>query len=316
MKNNTKESDNEGVWITVSGEASERSTEKDNLLHKNPFLKTEKESKDACEQNGEQEKQNARLQDFLHAIIKPPSENRSHTDSILSLSITHRNRPQLQELTHEYEDFCKTYQTKQTGIDHTRTHLTFQLFDELIRECAIDCSERGLMMVRVRDEAKMTLDAYQMLFSLNKGTFTTKSDHSLRSLAEQNQRLLNATEKKRALQSQILHYKNLMANTEKTMEMLRNSHKQTLLNHEKSLRVLIFYFLDITVLFSQKKTKTKTKKAEEQLQALLEAVKVQGGSLLRKKTAHNASRGTSGSTRTRKHATRTSIFNGVYTSSN
>jgi dynein light intermediate chain len=36
--------------------------------------------------------------------------------------------------------------------------------DELIRQVAINCAERGLLLLRVRDELQMTLRAYQTLY--------------------------------------------------------------------------------------------------------------------------------------------------------
>lgn len=39
-----------------------------------------------------------------------------------------------------------------------------QTFDELIRQTTINCAERGFLLVRVRDEVKMTILAYQTLY--------------------------------------------------------------------------------------------------------------------------------------------------------
>ncbi len=36
--------------------------------------------------------------------------------------------------------------------------------DELIRQVTISCSERGLLLLRIRDEIRMTLAAYQTLY--------------------------------------------------------------------------------------------------------------------------------------------------------
>ena len=36
--------------------------------------------------------------------------------------------------------------------------------DELIRQATLECAERGLMLLRVRDEIRMTIAAYQTLF--------------------------------------------------------------------------------------------------------------------------------------------------------
>merc|ERR1711865_418221 len=39
-----------------------------------------------------------------------------------------------------------------------------QCFDELIRQMGINCPERGLLLLRVRDEIRMTIDAYKTLY--------------------------------------------------------------------------------------------------------------------------------------------------------
>ena len=45
-----------------------------------------------------------------------------------------------------------------------REELYAQCFDELIRQITIDCAERGFLLVRVRDEIRMTVQAYQTLY--------------------------------------------------------------------------------------------------------------------------------------------------------
>jgi len=46
----------------------------------------------------------------------------------------------------------------------TRTHAILYLTDELIRQVCINCAERGLLLLRVRDEIRMTIAAYQTLY--------------------------------------------------------------------------------------------------------------------------------------------------------
>ena len=48
------------------------------------------------------------------------------------------------------------------SILQTRRELYAQCFDELIRQSTINCTERGLLLLRVRDELRMTLHAYQV----------------------------------------------------------------------------------------------------------------------------------------------------------
>jgi hypothetical protein len=43
-------------------------------------------------------------------------------------------------------------------------HLPPRTADELIRQVTINCAERGLLLLRVRDEIRMTIAAYQTLY--------------------------------------------------------------------------------------------------------------------------------------------------------
>ena len=53
-------------------------------------------------------------------------------------------------------------QARETGICPIREELYAQTFDELIRQVTINCAERGLLLLRVRDEMRMTIAAYQV----------------------------------------------------------------------------------------------------------------------------------------------------------
>ena len=55
-------------------------------------------------------------------------------------------------------------QARESGICPIREELHSQCFDEIIRQVTIDCPERGLLLMRVRDELKMTIAAYQTLY--------------------------------------------------------------------------------------------------------------------------------------------------------
>lgn len=50
------------------------------------------------------------------------------------------------------------------GICPVRRELFTQCFDELIRQAAINCGERGLLLLRVRDEFRQTIAGYQSLY--------------------------------------------------------------------------------------------------------------------------------------------------------
>ena len=62
-------------------------------------------------------------------------------------------------------------QARTEGICPIREDLFSQAFDEITRQVTINSPERGLLLMRVRDEHKMTLAAYQTLYqsSVNYG---------------------------------------------------------------------------------------------------------------------------------------------------
>lgn len=53
-------------------------------------------------------------------------------------------------------------QARETGICPVREELYSQCLDELIRQVTINCAERGLLLLRVRDELRMSIAAYQV----------------------------------------------------------------------------------------------------------------------------------------------------------
>ena len=49
-------------------------------------------------------------------------------------------------------------------VNHYNFMVTTRYIDELIRQLTINCAERGLLLLRVRDEIRMTIAAYQTLY--------------------------------------------------------------------------------------------------------------------------------------------------------
>ena len=81
--------------------------------------------------------------------------------SVLPTPATKAEVVQLQE---ELDRRMQANQARETGICPKREELYAQAFDELIRQITINCAERGLLLVRVRDEIRMTIQAYQTLY--------------------------------------------------------------------------------------------------------------------------------------------------------
>ena len=63
----------------------------------------------------------------------------------------------------EYQQSIYTLSTQ------VRRELYAQCLDELIRQTTITCVERGLLLLRLRDESRITLHAYMVTSNSNNG---------------------------------------------------------------------------------------------------------------------------------------------------
>ena len=74
----------------------------------------------------------------------------------------------------------------ETGICPVREELYAQVIDELVRQATVVCVERGLLLLRVRDEMRMTVAAYQknyeslVAFSMRKTLRAEQAQDQLR----------------------------------------------------------------------------------------------------------------------------------------
>ena len=89
---------------------------------------------------------------------------KKHSDLYQQVEISNPTREDVIVLQRQWDDQLQEKQARETGICSIREHLNAQAFDELIRQITIELPERGLLAVRVRDEAKMTIDTYQTLY--------------------------------------------------------------------------------------------------------------------------------------------------------
>lgn len=83
---------------------------------------------------------------------------------IQQVSSTPATRLDVVNLQEELDRRLQQRQARETGICPVRRELYSQVFDELIRQVTINCAERGLLLLRVRDEIRMTIAAYQTLY--------------------------------------------------------------------------------------------------------------------------------------------------------
>ncbi|XP_033231288.1 33 kDa inner dynein arm light chain, axonemal [Belonocnema kinseyi] len=102
--------------------------------------------------------------EILNGILPPrkwKEDGQTWTQQVSSTPATRLDVINLQE---QLDMRLQQRQARQTGICAMRRELYTQCFDELIRQVTVNCAERGLLLLRVRDEIKITMTAYQTLY--------------------------------------------------------------------------------------------------------------------------------------------------------
>lgn len=172
---------------------------KPTVVSKNASLKAKKGGNSA-----NQETIVTNTQDILNSIL-PPLEwvknGQHYGEYVLSTPATRADVVTLQK---ELDDLLQIRRARETGICPVREELYAQCFDELIRQITIICSHRGLLLVRVRDEMRMTIQAYQTLYesALAFGMrFALKGEQNR---AMWNNQILELTEDNELLEQQVM----------------------------------------------------------------------------------------------------------------
>ncbi|KAM4600347.1 axonemal dynein light intermediate polypeptide 1 isoform 2-T2 [Polymixia lowei] len=103
-------------------------------------------------------------EEILNAILPPREWLEDSQLWVQQVSSTPCTRMDVVHLQEQLDLQLRQKQARETGICPVRRELYSQCFDELIRQVTINCAERGLLLLRVRDEICMTIAAYQTLY--------------------------------------------------------------------------------------------------------------------------------------------------------
>ena len=103
-------------------------------------------------------------EDLLNSILPPREFTISGQLWIQYVSSTPATRVDVVNLKNDLDNKLLQRQAIETGICPIREELYSQWFDELIRQITLNCNDRGFLLVRIRDEIKMTIQAYQSLY--------------------------------------------------------------------------------------------------------------------------------------------------------
>ena len=103
-------------------------------------------------------------EDILNSILPPKECGEDDQLWVQYVSSHPATRVDVINLQEDLDKRLQQRQARETGICPIREELYAQCFDELIRQVTIICAERGLLLLRVRDEIRMATSAYQSLY--------------------------------------------------------------------------------------------------------------------------------------------------------
>eukprot|EP00128_Syssomonas_multiformis_P014015 Colp12_sorted_trinity150504_noHs@5756 len=90
-------------------------------------------------------------EDILNSILPPRDWMEDGQLWMQQVSSTPATRLDVINLQEQLDMRLQQRQARETGICPVRRELHSQCFDEIIREVTINCAERGLLLLRVRD---------------------------------------------------------------------------------------------------------------------------------------------------------------------
>ena len=82
-------------------------------------------------------------------------------------------------------------------------HFDIVCADEIIRQITIECAERGLLLLRVRDEIRMTIAAYQTLYESSVAFGMRKSLMSEQGKSDMEEEINSLKKEKKELEQQV-----------------------------------------------------------------------------------------------------------------
>mmetsp|Transcript_35114 Transcript_35114/g.108390 ORF Transcript_35114/g.108390 Transcript_35114/m.108390 type:complete len:261 (-) Transcript_35114:134-916(-) len=106
------------------------------------------------------------LDDILNAILPPePVADDGTGETLLRcVSAVPATRLDLVHLQERLDQQLLERQAREAGVCAVRSQLYGQAFDELIRQVTLECPERGLLLLRVRDDLRATTAAHRLLY--------------------------------------------------------------------------------------------------------------------------------------------------------
>merc|ERR1711971_104615 len=146
-------------------------------------------------------------EDILNSILPPREWTEEGQLWVQYVSNQPATRLDVMNLQEQLDLKLQQRQARETGICPVRRELYAQCFDELIRQVTINCAERGLLLLRVRDEIRMTIAAYQTLYESSIAFGMRKALQAEQGKADMEARIKQLEAEKKDLERQVQELK-------------------------------------------------------------------------------------------------------------
>ncbi|CAD5230383.1 unnamed protein product [Bursaphelenchus okinawaensis] len=184
------------------------------------------------------------LRCIMDCIIPPRYRDMDGKSWMERASTVPATRFDMVGLQEKFDAELKARHAKSFGICPIRRKIYDELFDEIIRQVTINCAERGLLMLRVRDEIHLTILSYQSLlesaiaYGVRKAIVVEQEQHqAVRNLADErilNQRL---TERIAELEKTLAQEKTVREEEIKLLEQTMKDENERLNESNKTLKM-------------------------------------------------------------------------------
>ena len=207
----------------------------DDFFARIKFRKKEEDKKN----DKDQKPKNSQLVETLNNMFPPKQWEEDGHRYIQYVSPEPATREKSRDLFKALDQKIKERRAKDKGICPVRQELYSQCFDEIIRQVTIDNTERGLLLLKVRDEIKMSIASYQILYEsailygIRKQLQSEDAREELKkTLEEKEKKTIELTNKKIALENKLQSLKKHFAER-KEIEASKREKDLNFLNQQK-----------------------------------------------------------------------------------
>ena len=159
---------------------------------------------------------NWQLEEILNSVLPPRTfESADEATYMQYVAKTPATRLDVLVLQEGLDKKLLERQAREMGICPVREDLYSQAFNEQIRQVTLNGPERGLLLLRVRDEIRMTIDAYKTLYDSSVTFGVRKQLQAEQGMSDMDAKVASLKEEKTGLENRVLELRNKVEIVEK-----------------------------------------------------------------------------------------------------